>query len=78
MNAPREEDEVPEVGIDNVTSHGCGCSIVTYTDGSVQADLCIPCALSNAGDMLKHVARKMAVQREMDQLDGGDMLGGSL
>lgn len=57
-----------EEHVANVTSHACGCSIVTYVDGQVQADLCIPCALSNAGDMLKQVARKMAQKHMVDGL----------
>lgn len=59
------DEEVPdEPVVNSVDTRPCGCLLIQYANGKLEADLCIPCALSNAGDMLKHVAKKMA-QREM-------------
>ena len=47
--------------------HPCGCVVTTFPDGSVTAEMCTPCALSCAGDMLKQVARNMARKQLLEE-----------
>lgn len=58
----------------DATVHPCGCTVITYETGEVEADLCIPCAIGNAGQMLQHVARKLA---QKNAVDGEGMIGGT-
>ena len=53
--------------VSSVERHPCGCVAVSFQSGRQEVDMCVPCCLGNAGELLQKAGRRMVREQQEAQ-----------
>ena len=59
MDTKQDPQNAPDE-IEEIIQHPCGCRTAKLKSGDEATDMCVPCCLGNAADLLSRAGQRMA------------------